>query len=68
MPPEIDHRNLAAFYSVLRVPVAHVIGVCLSRMPKSFAEDGFLSLDFATNTFINRINSFHFYAIKRIMQ
>ena len=55
------------FYSALRAPTAHVIGVCLSRMPKLFTEDGFLSLDFATNSLLNRINSFYFYAIKRIM-
>ena len=62
MLPEIDQRNLA-----LRTPTALVIGVCLSRMPKLFAEDGFLSLDFANNTVIDSIRSFYFYSIKRIM-
>ena len=45
--------------------------VCLSRIPTLFAEDEFLSLDFATNTLVNHINSFHFYAIaikQQIMQ
>ena len=36
-------------------------------MPKVFAEDGFLSLDSATDSLVNRINTFYFYAIKRIM-
>ena len=61
-------KILQHFCSILRAPTALVIGVCLSRTPKLFAKDSFLSLDFATNTLINWINSFYFYAIKRIMQ
>ena len=69
MPPEIDQRNLEAFFfSALRARNAFGTGVCLLRMPKCFAEDRFLSLDLATNTSVNRINSLYFYAIKRIMQ
>ena len=69
MPPELDQRNFEAFFfSALRAPTAFGTGVYLLRMPKRFAEDGFLSLDLATNTLINRINSFYFYAIKRIIQ
>ena len=62
---------LKHFYSVLRAPIALVIGVCLSRMQKFFAEDGFLSLYFATNFLVNRINNCFFlcnstdYAISR---
>ena len=59
---------LQPFYSALRAPTAFIIGVCLSRMSKLFAEDGVLSFDFAINTLVNRINSFYFYAIKWIMQ
>ena len=40
----------------------------LSKMPKLFAEDVFLLLDFANNTLVNQRNSFYFYAIKQIMQ
>ena len=42
------------FYSALRAPTALVIGVCLSRMPKLFPEDRYLSLNFAINSVINR--------------
>ena len=45
--------------------LATLIGVCLSRVPKRFAGDGFWSLDIATNTLVNQINSFYFYAISR---
>ena len=69
MTPEIDQKNLAAFfYRALRAPTALVIGVHLSRMPNIFAKNEHLSLDFSTNTMLNRINSFYFHAIKRIMQ
>ena len=66
MPHEI--KSCSIFYSALHAPTALVIGVCLSRLPTLFAEDVFLSLDFATNALANRINSFYFYAIKQIMQ
>ena len=46
-------KILQHFCSTLRAPTALVIGVCLSRTPKLFAKDSFLSLDFATNTLIN---------------
>ena len=63
------HKEIfSVFYSALRAPTALVIGVCFSRMPNIFSEDEFLSFDFAINTLVNQINSFYFYAIKRIMQ
>ena len=69
MLPEIDQRNLAAFFfSALRGPIAFETGIYLLRIPKCFAKDGFLSLDLATNSLVNQINSFYFYAIKRIVQ
>ena len=65
-PPKLDQRFLTAFfYSALPAPIVIVIGVCLSRVPKRFAGDGFWSLDIATNTLVNQINSFYFYAISR---
>ena len=67
MRHEIAQRNFAAFYSALRTPTALVNDVCLSRMQKLLAEDESLSLDFATNTLVNSISSFHFYAVKWIM-
>ena len=60
-------KSCSMFYSTIRAPTALVICVCLSRTPK-LCRRRFLSLDFAMNTLVNRINSFYFYAIKRIMQ
>ena len=60
-------KSCIIFYSALHAPTALVISICLSRMPKLFAKDEFLSLDFATNTLVNQKNSFYFHATKRIM-
>ena len=68
MPPETDQRNLAAFLQCTTCfHCARNLRLSF-RNAKTFAEDGFLSLDFANDFLVDRTNSFYFYAIKLIMQ
>ena len=67
MLPEIDQRNLAAFLQCITYSHCARNWRLSFKNSKTFAEDGFLSLDFANNTVIDSISSFYFYSVKRIM-